>query len=70
MFASFTKPQFGGRRKGSYYYERINAIITPLRQVATLRLIAEQLNAKGYRTPTEQPWNRQRLANYLRSASI
>lgn len=62
-----TKPGFGARLKTEDYYTQVNAIIGTLRYKASQRVIAEHLNRQGFSTPRSLPWDRQRLANYLRN---
>lgn len=60
------RPAFGGRLKTAEYYAGINSIISVMRGVATMRTMANHLTAAGFLTPTDLPWNRARLNNYLR----
>jgi hypothetical protein len=62
------KPTFGGRVRASDYYDQIVAFITPLRETLTLRAICAALNTAGLTTPSGLPWNKVRLANFIRSA--
>jgi len=70
MAIANAKPQFGGRRKTSDYYKAVNAIIAVLREHSTLKTIAEHLTAQNFRTPTDKPWTRDRLATYLQTNKI
>jgi hypothetical protein len=63
-------PRFGGKLKTPDYYERIHAIVAPLRSTTSLRLIADALNAAGYRTPRDFPWDKQKLSMYIRNTSL
>lgn len=61
------KPEFGAKKMLPEYYTTVNSIIAVLRPVATLRVMAEHLNNAGLSTPSGLPFDRQRLAAYLRS---
>jgi hypothetical protein len=63
-------PSFGGKTMNDEYYHQVNAIIATLRPTASQRTIADHLNKSGFRTPRGLPFDRQRLANYLRNTSI
>lgn len=65
-----TRPSFGGRLRTQTYYEGVNSIIHNMRPLATLRTIAKHLNTAQFLTPSGLQWNRERLANYLRSTAI
>jgi hypothetical protein len=60
------RPTFGGRKQHSTYYGAVNAIVCQLRETHTLRAISETLNGSGFTTPSGLPFNRLRLANYIR----
>jgi hypothetical protein len=63
-------PSFGGKLQSPAYYAGCNSIIATLRKMATLRTISNHLNRAGFLTPTGLEWNKDRLANYLRSTAI
>lgn len=63
-------PQFGGKLNTAAYYDSINSIIKVMRPMATLRTVASHLNTAQFLTPSGLTWNRERLANYLRSTAI
>lgn len=63
-------PQFGGKLNTATYYDSVNSIIKVMRPMATLRTVANHLNAAQFLTPAGLPWTRERLANYLRSTAI
>lgn len=64
------KPGFGTRLRNDQYYKDVNAIIELLRSTASQRTIAAHLNSVGFRTPRNLPWDRQKLANYLRRTGV
>lgn len=70
MSEVLVRPSFGGKARPDDYYRQVNAIIAVMRPVASQRTIAAHLNQCGVTTPNGFPWDRQRLANYLRNASI
>ena len=59
-------PRFGGRAKTENYYTNVSAIIASLRPAGTLRMIADELNRQGLKTPRGLEWNKQRVTTYLR----
>lgn len=63
-------PAFSGKARPPIYYAHLNRTIATLRGVASQRTIAECLNQQGLTTPKGLPWDRQRLANYLRNTSL
>jgi hypothetical protein len=67
MSALQAKPAFGAKKMLPEYYSAVNSILAVLRPVATLRVMAAHLNNAGYSTPSGLPFDRQRLAAYLRS---
>ena len=69
MPALNARPQFGGKLNISSYYQQVNAIIKVLRPTASLRIISEHLNGQGFKTPTSLAWNRDRLANYIKTSN-
>lgn len=70
MSILIVKPTFGGRLNTPQYYSSVDSICRMLRPAATLRTIANHLNAAGFKTPSGLIWDRQRVANYLRNKSI
>ena len=65
-----TRPRFGGRARSDDYYGAVQAHIASMRATATLREIADSLNAQGWTTPKQHPWNRERVAQFLHNTSI
>lgn len=63
------QPSFGGKLQSPEFYSGVNSIVATLRNVATLRTIAEALNQAGFSTPSGMIWNKSRLANYLGSTA-
>jgi len=63
-------PGFGKPLKTPQYYTQIRAYIDTLRPKATLRTIADSLNRAGFRTPTDLPFSRQTVSNFMRNTSI
>lgn len=61
------KPTFGGPLQPSTYYAEIFSFVAPLRDRITLRAICEALNNAGLTTPSGLPWNKVRLANFVRT---
>jgi hypothetical protein len=70
MLANSAVPGFGTKLRTECYYRNVDDIIRTLRPFATLRLISEKLNASGFTTPRNMPWDRQRLAAYMRKKSF
>jgi len=70
MLANSAVPGFGTKLRTDSYYQSVDGIIRTLRPVATLRLISEKLNSVGFTTPRNLPWDRQRLAAYMRKKSL
>ena len=62
------RPQFGGKLNVDSYYREVNAVIKVLRPTASLRIISEHLNGQGFKTPTGLDWNRDRLANHIKTS--
>jgi hypothetical protein len=62
-----TKPCFGGPLQAPEYYAAVSNIITALRDYSTLKTISEHLTAQGFLSPSGKPFNKQRVANFLRS---
>jgi hypothetical protein len=63
-------PSFGGRLRTENYYTNISNVIRILRGRSSLRVIAMHLNSQGFTTPTGLPFNRDRLARYIKSNTI
>jgi hypothetical protein len=63
-------PAFGGKHNTPAYYATLDSIIAVLRPASSLRLIANHLNAHGFKTPTNLDWSRDRAANYIRHKSF
>lgn len=61
--------QFGGKLKSPNFYLACNVVIATLRPYASLRTVANHLNKAGFPTPSGLTWNRDRLANYIRSSA-
>lgn len=70
MLNQEARPQFGAHKMQPAYYSQVAAFAQSLRPTKTLRQIAEMLNAAGYRSPTGLPFDRQRVANFMRSRSV
>ena len=70
MLQVYASPAFQGRARPDSYYREINGIIATLRRTASLAVISDHLNKSGFLTPRGLPFDRQRLANYLRNTSI
>jgi hypothetical protein len=65
------KPAFGGRLKVDDYYQRVNTIISTMRQAASsLSDIATVLNGAELTTPRGYQWDRMRLNGYIRNMNI
>jgi hypothetical protein len=60
-------PSFGGRLNNQSYYDAVSGIIRVLRPASSLRIIANHLNKAQFLTPSGLPWNRDRVANFLRN---
>lgn len=61
------RPRFGGPLQTPEYYQSVSAICNVLRDYSTLATIALHLNAQGILSPSGKPFNKQRVANFLRS---
>lgn len=70
MDATNAVPAFGGRRKTEAYYTMVSNIVRVLKDKASLSTISLHLNAQGLTTPTGLPFNRFRLARYIKSNTI
>ena len=60
-------PGFGTPKNLPQYYELISAQISVLRPYSTLRTISDHLNAQGFRAPSGMKFNKQAVANFMRS---
>ena len=63
-------PGFGKPKMAPCYYTQCDNIVRNLRPMATLRTIAQHLTDAGLLTPSGKPWDRQKLATYLRNRAI
>lgn len=63
-------PAFAGRHNKPDYYISVNSIIGVLRGKSTLRTIAAHLNGCELLTPSDLPWTRTRVADYIRNNSL
>jgi len=61
-------PGFGTPKQLPDYYQQVSAIVSVLKPYSTLRTIADHLNAQGFQTPMGKRWNRQAVANFIRSS--
>lgn len=61
------KPTFGGRLQAPDFYIAVSNIVAVLRDYSTLTTIAGHLNAQGFQSPSGKPWNKTRVANFVRS---
>lgn len=64
------RPAFASKKMQPAYYAQITAYVQSLQPTKTLRQIADLLNQAGYRSPTGLPFDRQRVANIMRSRSV
>lgn len=62
-------PGFGTPKQLPEFYKSVSSIIAVLKPYSTLRTIGNHLNAQGFTTPMGKPWNRQAVANFIRSSS-
>jgi hypothetical protein len=60
-------PGFGSPKQTPEYYETISAQISILRPYSTLRTISGHLNSQHFRAPSGMKWNKQAVANFIRS---
>lgn len=60
-------PGFGTPKRTPEYYAQVSAIIAVLRPYSTLRTISNHLNAQGFRAPSGMEFNKQAVANFMRS---
>ncbi|MQA37849.1 hypothetical protein [Rugamonas aquatica] len=63
-------PTFGGKLNNDRYYEAVMNTINALRPASSLRAIANHLTAAGFLTPTGLPWNRLRVAAFIRNTTL
>lgn len=61
------KPRFGGPLQSPDFYIAVSNVVAVLREYSTLNTIAGHLNAQGFLSPSGKPWNKIRVANFLRS---
>jgi len=61
------KPTFGGTLQDASYYTAVSNIINVLREHSTLNTIASHLGAQGFLSPSGKPWNKSRVATFIRS---
>jgi hypothetical protein len=64
------RPSFGGRLNVNEYYDAVSSVISVLRPVATLRVIAAHLNAASFHTPSGKPWTKERVATYIHNTTV
>ena len=63
-------PAFAGRHNTPDYYKTVGSIISILRGKSTLRTIADHLNGADFLTPSDMPWSRTRVADFIRNNSL
>lgn len=61
------RPKFGGPLQAPDYYVAVSNIIKVLRDYSTLSTIAGHLAAQGFLSPSGKTFNKQRVANFIRS---
>jgi len=61
------RPRFGGTLQSPEYYAAASVICNTLREYSTLNVIASHMNSQGLVSPSGKPWNKSRVANFLRS---
>jgi len=61
------KPSFGGTLQDANYYVAVSNVINVLRDYSTLNVIATHLNTNGFRSPSGKPFNKSRVATFIRS---
>lgn len=61
------RPTFGGKLQAPDYYVSVSNIVAILRSYSTLATIAGHLQGQGFLSPSGKPWNKQRVANFIRS---
>ena len=70
MSVQNARPTFGGRLKTPQYYSEINGVLRVLRPYSTLAVMAQHLNSQGWKTPTDKPWTRSLVSQYLKNNDI
>lgn len=65
-----TRPRFGGKLLSAEFYSQLDSVILSMRPHTTQRAIANRLNELSLTTPTGLPFNRNRLAAYIRNAKL
>lgn len=63
-------PRFGGKLRTESYYQAVNGIIRTLLPLATRQVLADKLNSENITTPSGKPWDKSKVAAYLRHNSI
>lgn len=61
------RPRFGGAKQDAGFYVAVSNIINGLREHSTLTIIASHLSAQGFLSPSGMPFNKSRVATFLRS---
>ncbi|WP_409519326.1 recombinase family protein [Massilia sp.] len=61
------RPRFGGPLQSPEYYAAVSVICNTLREYSTLAVIASHLTAQGLLSPSGKPFNKSRVATFLRS---
>lgn len=61
------KPSFGGTLQDANYYIAVSNVIHVLREYSTLNVIATHLNTNGFVSPSGKPFNKSRVATFIRS---
>jgi hypothetical protein len=61
------KPGFGSPLQEPSYYIAVSNIVATLRDYSTLKTIAAHLAAQGFLSPSGKPFDKQRVANFIRS---
>ena len=56
---------YGSRLKDAGYYEEIKKALDNTPKHCSIKMKADILNSKGFKTPSGLSWNRQHLSNYL-----
>ena len=67
MSSDLNVPGFGARRRTEAYYAAVTGILRTLRPLATLKIMADKLNAEGISTPNGLPWDRFKVSAYIRA---
>lgn len=63
-------PRFGAPYCPPAYYEMCDSILAALRPYSTLRACAAHLTAQNLLTPSGLPWDRRRVASYIRNRKL